>query len=142
MRFVILAAIVGLAGCSAQGQTPVAAAPEYAIPNPQRPGAKAPDCKTLIETTDGCVFHTNKDDVNPAKLPASAGSVWVAHPSEQGIVTIREAANDSSGHQVIEIVPTTPKDADITVTLDRLIGQPGAQKVVERRRVTVMIHAS
>lgn len=148
MRLLILSAFAVLAGCVAEGPAPVTqpAMPEFAIPNPQRPGAKATDCKTLIETTDGCVFHTAKDDVNQAKLPANEGEIWIAHPSEAGIVTIRNAAPESAAngarHQIIEVVPSTSGDADITVTFDKLTGMPGAQKVVERRRVSVMIHAS
>ena len=148
MRLVLLSAIAALAGCVGQASAPAPtiAMPEFAIPNPQRPGAKAPDCKTLIQTTDGCVFHTAKDDVNRAKLPASPGATWVAHPSEENVVVIREAANepspDGATYQVLEIVPSTSGDADITVTFDKLTGTPGAQKVVERRRVSVMIHAS
>ncbi|RYG31315.1 MAG: hypothetical protein EON93_13200 [Burkholderiales bacterium] len=147
MRLVILSVVAALAGCAAPAM-PVTqtAMPEFAIPNPQRPGAKATDCKTLIETTDGCVFHTAKDDINRAKLSASADATWVAHPSAEGIVTIREVASepasDGKTYQIVEVVPTTPGDADITVTFDKLTGAAGAQKVVERRRVSVMIHAS
>jgi hypothetical protein len=148
MRLVYLSVVAILAGCAGQGSAPAATAatPEFAIPNPQRPGAKAPACNTLTETFDGCTFHTAKDDVNRAKLPTGEDANWVAHPSEAGIVTIREAAPeagaDGARYQIVEVVPTTPGDADITVTFDKLTGPHGAQKVVERRRVSVMIHAS
>lgn len=148
MRLVLLVVVAALAGCAGQGSTPAATAamPEFAIPNPQRPGAKAPDCKTLTQTLDGCTFHTAKDDVNSAKLPAADGETWVAHASEAGIVQIREAAPevaaDGKGLQVINIVPSAPGDHDIAVTFDKLTGKPGTQKVIERRRVNVMIHAS
>lgn len=148
MRLVLLSAFAVLAGCAGQGSAPVATAvmPQFAIPNPQRPGAKAPACDTLVQTLDGCTFHTGKDKVNRAKLPAGEDANWVAHASEAGIVTIRDAAPeagaDGERYQIIEVVPTTPADADITVTFDKLTGAHGEQKVIERRRVSVMIHAS
>lgn len=148
MRLILLAAIAALTGCAGQGSAPVATAamPTFAIPNPQRPGAKAPACDTLVQTLDGCTFHTGKDKVNRAKLPAAEGETWVAHASEPGIVEIRnaapEAGADGAHLQVIEVIPTNPTDADIAVTFDKLTGEKGAQKVVERRRVNVMIHAS
>lgn len=145
MRFALVPAVALLAGCAAgpPSETPTAgtAAPAFAIPNPQRPGAKAAYCQSAPETADGCTFHTSKDQVNQAKLPADANSRWVASASEAGVVEIRQAA-DEGAYQVIEIVPRTASDADIIVTFDKQTGEPGSLKIVERRRVSVMIHAS
>lgn len=147
MRWMLLSVVAGLAGCATTSLPQTASAPEaaFAIPNPQRPGAKAPSCPKLPETADGCTFHTNKDDVNRARLPAAAGDAWVAQTNDADLVEIRAAADETSPdgtrYQVIEIVPTTPSDADIAVTFDKLTGSPGALKIVERRRVSLMIHA-
>lgn len=142
---VIVALVAGCAGASAQG-TPNSANPAYAIPNPLRPGAKATPCAKQGETPDGCTFHTKKDDVNRVRLPGSPDATWTARASEGEMVAIRKATDDAAAdgarYQVFELVPGATKDADIVVTFDKLTGAPGALKVVERRRVSVMVHGS
>ena len=141
----IVALVAGCASASAQG-TPKPAEAAYAIPNPLRPGAKAAPCAKQGETPDGCTFHTKKDDVNRVRLPGSADATWTARASDGETIGIRKAADDTSAdgalYQVFELVPGAAKDADIIVTFDKLTGAPGALKVVERRRVSVMVHGS
>lgn len=147
MRWMLLPMITACVACTnaMPSHSPAASDIAFAIPNPQRPGAKAPACPKLTETADGCTFHTNKDDVNRARLPAGDGASWIARTADSAVIEIRAAADETSTsgarYQVIELVPTTPGDADIAVTFDKLTGEPGARKVVERRRVNVMIHA-
>lgn len=144
MRWIVLLVTAIASGA------PVHAAPQpavtYAIPNPQRPGAKAADCNTLPETFDGCTFHTTNDEVNRARLPAGPGELWVARASEPALIVLRPLDDDRSKpaprKQIIELTPVTRADADISVTFDRIAGQPGARRLVESRRVNVMIHAS
>lgn len=42
--------------------------------------------------------------------------------------------------KVIKVEPSPAKNADVTVTFDKLTGGAGALKVIERRRINVMIH--
>lgn len=127
--------------------TPVAAAatPEFAIRNAQRPGAAAAPCPDTGETPDGCTFHARTGVLNRARLPAAPGAVWIASTPDPSLVTIRAAASAAdtreTGYQVIDIVPTRPEDADITITFDKLTGPDGARRLVERRRVSVMKHS-
>lgn len=120
-----------------------AAEPEFAIRNANRPGAKAPHCPAQGETPDGCTFHTLKDGQNRARLPLAAGVTWTAHASEAALVTIRQAGDETAAdgvrYQLVDIIPVTPDDADITVTFDKLSGTPS--KITERRRVNVMKHS-
>lgn len=147
MRWMLLPIIAAVAGCpyTAAAQTLVSSEAVFAIENPLRPGARSPHCVTLTETFDGCTFHTHKDDVNRGRLSVGPGETWVATPSDPEQIEIREGRGTSEedvNHQIIELIPTQPLDADVTVTFDKLTGEPGNTKVIERRRVTVMIHAS
>jgi len=79
------------------------------------------------------------DEVYAQRItPRKAGSIWSA-------VNIAKAADatapDGTQYQVFEFVPSTREDIDTIITFDKLAGSPGALKVVERRRVTVMVHA-
>jgi hypothetical protein len=142
MRVLMLLSAATLVG-SVSAAT--AAEPVFAIPNPQRPGAKAQVCNPKVEAVDGCVFHTKLAEVNRALLPVAAGEHWTAKTDEPGVIAIRNADEattaDGAKRQVFEIVPNTPKDADAVVTFERLSAeQDGALKLIERRRVSVMIH--
>lgn len=117
---------------------------EFAIPNAQRPGANAPACSRQDETLDGCTFHVRHDGSVEARLPLGGGERWVATTTNADLLEIRTTAGqnpDATQWQAIELVPTTQADADVVVTFDRLTGAENAQKVIERRRVNVMVHS-
>ncbi len=141
-----IAGLIVFATLGASGAALAASDSVFAIPNPQRPGAKAADCTTLPETLDGCTFHTAKDDVNHARLPAGEGVNWEVTGSEPGAMDIRRLADETGADgapvQVFALTPTTPKDADLVVTFDRLqaASDGGAPHLVERRRASVMVH--
>ncbi|QXI30016.1 hypothetical protein [Pseudomonas vanderleydeniana] len=116
----------------------------YAIENPLRPGAKAPYCETQTEAFDGCTFHSVAGDAYRAKLMVKQGETWVASTSDAATIKFQDAAAtevvDGKTYQVIKVEPSPAKNADVTVTFDKLTGGAGALKVIERRRINVMIH--
>ncbi len=147
MRWMLMSCVAVCAACTSVGSPQPPASPEvaYAIPNPQRPGAKAPSCPKSGETLDGCTFHVVSMALSQARLSASPDATWTATAADAGKVNIAKAADattpDGTQYQVFEFVPSTREDIDTIITFDKLAGSPGALKVVERRRVTVMIHA-
>lgn len=116
----------------------------YAIDNPLRPGAKAPYCESQTETVDGCTFHSVAGAVYKAHLSAGKGETWSASTSDAVTIRLHDDepvdAVDGKPYQVIRVEPNPSKDADTTVTFDRLIHQGGESRVVERRRINVMVH--
>ncbi len=146
MRWVLMSLVAVCAGCTSSGasQTPVTPEVTFAIPNPVRPGAKAPSCPKTGETLDGCTFHIVNGAVQQARLSAGADWTWTATAADAGTMDIRKAdaatGPDGAQYQVFEFVPSTRADIDTTITFDKLAGSPGALKIVERRRVTVMSH--
>lgn len=146
MRLVLLSFIAVFAGCASLGSSQSPASPEaaFAIPNPERPGAKAPSCPGSGETQDGCTFHVVNGAASRARLSAGPDATWIATAADATKIEFRNAADETAPggarYQVFEFVPTTRQDVDTTITFDKLTGSPGAQKVVERRRVTVMSH--
>ena len=112
----------------------------YAIENPLRPGANADYCPVKTQVIDGCTFHSVAGDIYSAKLEVARGETWVASTPDINTVKLQPQAPDGQDFQVIRVVPNSAVDADTTVTFDKLTGVPGSQKVIERRRITVMIH--
>lgn len=116
----------------------------YDIANPLRPGAKAPYCDAQLETVDGCTFHSVAGDTYDAHLSRKPGETWIASPSDAATIKIQNIPEqdvaDGTQYQLIKIAPSPKKNADATVTFDRLSGEPGSLKVIERRRITVMVH--
>ncbi|MDO7908948.1 hypothetical protein Q6A49_00090 [Pseudomonas sp. 22-AL-CL-001] len=116
----------------------------YAIENPLRPGAKAPHCQAQQPIIDGCTFHSVAGDTYDANLQVEPGEIWVASTPDPTVVDFQPIAKaqqkNGKFNQVIRITPRASVDADTTVTFDRLVGQPGSLRVVERRRINVMIH--
>ena len=112
----------------------------YAIENPLRPGAKAAHCPTQAQVVDGCTFHSVAGDSYSARLAVSPGETWVATTPDTATVELQSQAQAGQDYQVIRVVPNPAVNADTTVTFDKLTGAPGAQKVIERRRISVMIH--
>src|SRR5262245_31196680 len=107
------------------------------IDNSKRPGAGAPNCAKLPETTDKCVFHTKKDQVDTVRLPLAAGATWKATVSNPALVTVRESNTetlpDGTRQQVIQVVPQTSGDADVVLKLEKKLD--GAAAVSETRNV-------
>lgn len=118
----------------------------YAIDNPLRPGAKAAHCTAQPETADGCTFHSVGGDSYSARLPVSEGQHWVARTADNTEVRFEAVAGtlqaDGQSYQQIKLLPDPARNADASVTFDKLTGKPGALKVIERRRINVMIHPS
>ncbi|MFF7063589.1 hypothetical protein [Pseudomonas sp. NPDC008258] len=112
----------------------------YAIENPLRPGAKAAHCPSQDQVIDGCTFHSVAGDTYAAKLAVAPGETWVASTPDTGTVELQPQAQNDQPYQVIRVVPNPAVNADTTVTFDKLTGAPGTQKVIERRRINVMIH--
>ncbi|MDI9776719.1 hypothetical protein QM325_02975 [Pseudomonas putida] len=116
----------------------------YAIENPLRPGAKAPHCPAQQPVTDGCTFHSVAGDTYDAHLQVEPGERWVASTPDAAVIAFQSIANTQQEtgkfNQIIRITPNDSVDADTTVTFDRLVGQPPSLRVVERRRINVMIH--
>lgn len=121
---------------------PVSGTSAYAIPNPLRPGAKAPYCEAQAETADGCTFHSVAGAPYTARLTAGPGETWVATASDTTLVAVEPSAPGGQPFQQLKLVPNPADNADATVTFDKLSGDPGTMKVVERRRINVMIHPS
>ena len=116
----------------------------YAIENPLRPGAKAPHCPAQQPVIDGCTFHSVAGETYDASLQVAPGETWIASTPDAATITFQAVVDGQPANgqprQVIRIVPNPAVNADTTVTFDRITGQPGSQKVVERRRINVMIH--
>ena len=116
----------------------------YAISNPQRPGAKAPYCEAQPETADGCTFHSVAGGTYNARLLTAPGETWVARTSDGETIKIeplQQAEMDNGKrYQIIQLAPNPRRNADETVTFDKLTGEGASSKVIERRRITVMIH--
>lgn len=115
------------------------------IDNSKRPGAGAPSCAKLPETTDKCVFHTKKDQVDIVRLPVSAGMSWKATVSDASLVSIGESKietrSDGTRQQVIQVVPQTAGDADVVLKLEKSNQSDAAAAAAETRSVNLMIHA-
>ena len=114
---------------------------EFAIPNAQRPGASAAACSREDETVDGCTFHVRHDGSVEARLPVTDGERWVATTPDSELLEISSANPATAQWHTIELVPRTEVDVDAVVTFDKLTGADNAPKVVERRRVNVMVHS-
>ena len=116
----------------------------YAIENPLRPGAKAPYCEAQTETADGCTFHSVAGASYGAHLSVGKGESWVASASDAALIKVEgDRKTDlvaGKSYQVIDLVPTAERDADLTVTFDKLAGTGEERRVVERRRITFMVH--
>jgi hypothetical protein len=133
----IILGIVGSASLSAQN------AP---IDNSKRPGAGAPNCAKLAETTDKCVFHTKKDQVDIVRLPVDAYVSWKATASNPALVAVGESkletAADGTRQQVIRVVPQTSGDADVVLKLEKGSEADAAAPATETRHINLMIHAT
>jgi len=140
MRFASLLAAAALAITPVAFALQVPEGTSYGIANPHRPGAKAPDCTTLEETLDGCTFHNEHGATQQAKLPVTAGDSWIATPGDPGELRLGSVSTESAQVQVISFTPQVHGDADATLTFDRVREVDGTRTVVERRRVSVMIH--
>ena len=143
----LLATTLAASAFAATPTTPATPKPiAYAIDNPLRPGAKAAPCPAQAQVIDGCTFHSVAGEAYAARLPVEAGETWTAVASDGQSVRLERAdpahAENGTAYQVIRVLPNPAVNADATVTFDRLSGQPGALKVIERRRITVMIHPS
>ena len=142
--------LLALASCSAaiahEHTHTAEAGAAYAIENPLRPGAKAPYCEAQVETADGCTFHSVAGATYDAHLTVGTGETWVATPSDANTIKLETNqpadAHKGQGYQVIKVVPSPAKNADLTVLFDRIAAKAGVRQVVERRRITVMIHPS
>lgn len=123
----------------------LARAPTYDIRNALRPGAKAMHCPAMGETPDGCTFHTPTGGVNQMRLPVVPGSWWIVSSPDSDLLDIHEIGEQSEAKgvrvQVFDLAPRGTRDADLTVTFDRLIGARDGFRVVERRRVNIMKHS-
>lgn len=140
MRFVSLFAVGALAAAPATFALQAQEGATYGIANPQRPGAKAPDCTTLAETLDGCTFHNEHGATQQARLPVSAGDSWVATAGDAGELRVRVLPAEGESLQIIQFTPQVHANADATLAFDRIRDVRGVRTVVERRRVSVMIH--
>lgn len=139
-----LAALASCATAHAHEHPQISTDPFYAIENPLRPGAKAPYCEAQAETADGCTFHSVAGARYSAHLEAAKGATWVANTPDTGTLGIKTADKpalvDGKTYQVIDITPNPMKNADTTVTFDKLVEGESGPKVVERRRINVMVH--
>ena len=115
------------------------------IDNSKRPGAGAPNCAKLPETTDKCVFHTKKDQIDTVRLPVAAGVSWRATVSNAAQVTVGESKletlPDGKRQQVIQVIPQTRGDADVVLKLEKRSAADAAAPATETRSVNLMIHA-
>jgi len=141
MRFTALSFAAVLAFAPPASALPTPETATYAIANPQRPGAKAPDCTTLAETPDGCTFHNEHGITQHAVLPVVAGEYWIATPGDARELRVRTLPADGTALQRIQFTPQVLGNADATLTFDRIRDAGGRRTLVERRRVSVMIHA-
>ncbi len=140
MRFASVFAAAALAASPLASALQAPEGATYAIANPQRPGAKAPDCTTLAETLDGCTFHNEHGVTQQATLPVAAGETWIATPGDAHELRVRSLPVDGAGMQIIQFTPQVHGNADATLTFDRIHDAAGTRTLVERRRVSVMIH--
>lgn len=148
LRTLLLSLIAATAGTTAYAHEghdhPAVAEGSYAIPNPQRPGAKAPYCESQPETADGCTFHSVAGGTYNARLLTAPGETWVAKTSDGETIRIeplqQAEVDNGKRYQIIQLAPNPRRNADETVTFDKLTGEGAASKVIERRRITVMIH--
>jgi len=110
--------------------------------NASRPGAGAPNCAKLEETSDRCVFHTRKGQIDTVRLPMSSGVTWTATASDATLIEIGpakvETRPDGSKQHVIQVVPQTAADADVVLKLEKRSASAG---VTETRNINLMIHA-
>ena len=109
-----------------------------------RPGANAPNCITLTETTDGCTFHTRKGNIEIVRLPTAAGVTWTATTGDTALVSIGEAKGetmpDGSKRHVITVAPQTAEDADVIVRFEKRNSTQLSAPVAETRSIYFMIH--
>ena len=93
LRTLLISLIAATAGTTAyahEGHDHHAAAEgSYAIPNPQRPGAKAPYCAAQPETADGCTFHSVAGGTSNAQPLTAPGETWVAKTSDGATIRIQ-----------------------------------------------------
>jgi hypothetical protein len=103
-----------------------------------RPGANAPNCITLTETTDGCTFHTR------IRLPTAAGVTWTATTGDTALVSMGEAKDetmsDGSKQHVIKVAPQTAEDADVIVRFEKRNSSQLSAPIAETRSIYFMIH--
>ena len=136
-----LAILVGNAlGCAIATESP-----SPANSNASRPGAGAPNCAKLPETTDKCVFHTRKDQIDIVRLPMASGVTWTATPSDAALVEIRETRietkPDGSRQQLMQVVPRTSADADLVLKLEKRRVDESSASAIETRNINLMVHA-
>jgi hypothetical protein len=109
-----------------------------------RPGANAPNCITLTETTDGCTFHTRKGSIESVRLPTAAGVTWTATTGDTALVSMGEAKDetmsDGSKQQVIKVAPQTAEDADVIVRFEKRNSSQLSAPIAETRSIYFMIH--
>jgi hypothetical protein len=109
-----------------------------------RPGANAPNCITLTESTDGCTFHTRKGNIESVRLPTAAGVTWAARTGDTALVSIGEAKDqtmpDGSKQHVITVAPQTAEDADVIVRFEKRNSSQLSAPVAETRNIYFMIH--
>jgi hypothetical protein len=109
-----------------------------------RPGADAPNCIKLTETTDRCTFHTRKGNIESVRLPVAPGVTWTATTGDTALVSIGEAKDktmpDGSKQQVITVAPQTAEDADVIVRFEKRNSSQLSAPVAETRSIYFMIH--
>lgn len=137
-----LALVVGLGSAVAAESPRAQSAPNN---NALRPGAGAPNCAKLVETSDKCVFHTRKGQVDTVRLPMANGVTWKATVSDAALVAVGETKvetlPDGSRQQVVQVVPQTSADADVILKLEKKSSTDSAAPATETRTINLMIHA-
>lgn len=138
-------AAIAFTACIASSSTNAAAqAHNTTTMKTPRPGANAPNCITLTETTDGCTFHTRKGKIESVRLPTAAGVMWMATTGDTALVSIGEAKDetmpDGSKQHVITITPQTAEDADVIVRFEKRNSGQLSAPVAETRSIYFMIH--
>ena len=146
MRVILLGvAAIAFTTCVASSSTNAASqAHNTATMKTPRPGADAPNCVTLTESTDGCTFHTRKGKIENVRLPTAAGVTWTATTGDTALVSIGEAKEetmpDGSKQHVITVAPQTAGDADVIVRFEKRNSSQLSAPVAETRSVYFMIH--
>jgi hypothetical protein len=144
MRVILLVVAAIFTVCVDSSSANAAQAHDAATMKTPRPGANAPNCITLTETTDGCTFHTRKGKIESVRLPAVAGVTWTATTGDTTLVSIGEAKDetmsDGSKQHVITVAPQTAEDADVIVRFEKRNGSQLSAPVAETRSIYFMIH--
>ena len=144
MRVILLVVAAIFTACVDSSSTNAAQAHDTATMKTPRPGANAPNCITLTESTDGCTFHTRKGNIESVRLPTVGGVTWTATTGDTALVSIDEAKDetmsDGSKQHVITVAPQTAEDADVIVRFEKRNSSQLSAPVAETRSIYFMIH--